>query len=163
MFIVALITKAKTWKQSKCPLTDEWIKMCVYTHTHTHIHTVEYCSAIKKNDIMLCSNMAATRDYHTKWSKSERERQISYITYMWNLKIKHKWTYLWDRNRLTDIEKRLVVAKGEGWGGKDWEFGISSCKLLYTGWINNKVLLHSTGNYIQYSVTNHNRKEYEKE
>ena len=38
MFIVALITKAKTWKQSKCPLTDKWIKMCVYTHTHTHIH-----------------------------------------------------------------------------------------------------------------------------
>ena len=31
--------------------------------------------------------MTATRDYHTKWSKSERERQMSYdITYMWNLK-----------------------------------------------------------------------------
>ena len=31
--------------------------------------------------------MAATRDYDTKWSKSERERQITYdITYMWNLK-----------------------------------------------------------------------------
>ena len=31
--------------------------------------------------------MDATRDYHTKWSKSERERQIPYgITYMWNLK-----------------------------------------------------------------------------
>ena len=31
--------------------------------------------------------MVATRDYHTKWSKSERERQIPYdITYMWNLK-----------------------------------------------------------------------------
>ena len=31
--------------------------------------------------------MDATRDYHTKWSESERERQISYdITYMWNLK-----------------------------------------------------------------------------
>ena len=35
----------------------------------------------------ICSNMDATRDYHTKWSKSERERQIPYdITYMWNLK-----------------------------------------------------------------------------
>ena len=30
--------------------------------------------------------MGATRVYHTKWSKSERERQIPYITYMWNLK-----------------------------------------------------------------------------
>ena len=36
---------------------------------------------------MLCNDMDATRAYHTKWSKSERERQISYdITYMWNLK-----------------------------------------------------------------------------
>ena len=35
----------------------------------------------------ICSNMNATRDYHTKWSKSERERQIPYdITYLWNLK-----------------------------------------------------------------------------
>ena len=46
-----------------------------------------------------------------------------------------------------------MVAKGEmGGGGKDWEFGISRCKLLYTGWINNKVLLYSTGNYIQYPM-----------
>ena len=35
----------------------------------------------------ICSNMDGTREYHTKWSKSERERQIAYdITYMWNLK-----------------------------------------------------------------------------
>ena len=36
-------------------------------------------------------------------------------------------------------------------------------KLLHIGWINNKVLLNCTGNYIQYSVTNHNGKECEKE
>ena len=45
----------------------------------------------------------------------------------------------------------------------DWESGVSRGKLLYTGWINNKVLLYSTGNYIQYPVINHNGKEYEKE
>ena len=57
-----------------------------------------------------------------------------------------------------------MVAKGEGsGGGMDCEFGISKCKLLYTEWINNKVLLYSTGNYIQYAVINHNGKEYEKE
>ena len=33
------------------------------------------------------SNMDKPRDYHTKWSKSDRKWQISYITYMWNLKI----------------------------------------------------------------------------
>ena len=51
----------------------------------------------------------------------------------------------------------------EGGGGMDWEFGISRCKLLHIEWINNKVLLYSTGNYIQYPVRNHNGKEYEKE
>ena len=64
-----------------------------------------------------------------------------------------------------NIENRLVVANGEqGWGGgKEWEFGVSRCKLSYIEWINNKALLYSTGNYIQYPVINHNGKEYEKE
>ena len=34
----------------------------------------------------ICSNMDRTRDFHAKWNKSERGRQIPYITYMWNLK-----------------------------------------------------------------------------
>ena len=35
----------------------------------------------------ICSTMDGPRDYHTKWSKSDRERQISYdINYIWNLK-----------------------------------------------------------------------------
>ena len=42
------------------------------------------------------------------------------------------------------------------------EFGISRCKRLYIEWINNKVLLYNTGNYIQHPVVNHNGKEYEK-
>ena len=61
----------------------------------------------------------------------------------------------------SQTENRLVVAKGEG--GMDWEFRISRCKLLYREWINNKVLLYSTGNYSQYPVINHNGEEYEKE
>ena len=61
---------------------------------------------------------------------------------------------LWNRNRVSDIENRLVVEVG----GMDWEFGISKCQLLYREQINNKVLLYSTGNYIQNPVINHNGK-----
>ena len=43
MFIAALLTIAKTWKQPKCPSTDEWNKKMWY------ISTTEYYSAIKKN------------------------------------------------------------------------------------------------------------------
>ena len=54
--------------------------------------------------------------------------------------------------------KQTVVPKGGGGVGKDWEFEISRCKLLYIGWINNKVLLNSTGNYIHYPVIIYNGK-----
>ena len=65
-------------------------------------------------------------------------------------KTRHKCTYLQNRNRLVDIENRLVVAKGERGGrGMDWEFGVGRCKLLHSEWINYKVLMYSTGNYIQ--------------
>ena len=46
MFTAALFTIARTWKQPKCPSTEEWIKKIWY------IHTIEYYSAIKKNKIM---------------------------------------------------------------------------------------------------------------
>ena len=51
---------------------------------------------------------------------------------------------------------------GGGWGGMEWEAMVSRCKLLYREWINNKVLLHSTENYVQYPMINHNGKEYKK-
>ena len=47
MFIAALFTIARTWKQPKCPSTDEWIKKM------WHIYTMEYYSAIKRNEIEL--------------------------------------------------------------------------------------------------------------
>ena len=46
MFTAALSAIAKTWKQPKCPSTEEWIKKMLY------IYTMKYYSAIKKNEIM---------------------------------------------------------------------------------------------------------------
>jgi hypothetical protein len=46
MFIAALFTIAKLWKQPRCPTTDEWIKKMWY------LYTMEFYSAMKKNGIL---------------------------------------------------------------------------------------------------------------
>jgi hypothetical protein len=46
MFITPLFTIAKLWKQSRCPITDEWIKKMWY------LYTMEFYSATKKNEIL---------------------------------------------------------------------------------------------------------------
>ena len=46
--------------------------------------------------------------------------------------------------------------------GMDWELGVSRCKVLHTGRINNEVSLYSMGNCIQYPVINHNGKNMKK-
>ena len=67
---------SKTWKQPKCPSTEEWIKKMWY------IYTMEYYSAIKKNEIM---------PFATTWTDLEiilsevSQRQIYDIPYMWKL------------------------------------------------------------------------------
>ena len=77
--IAALFTIAKTWKQPKCPLTDEWTKKMWY------IYTMEYYSAIKKNEIM--PSAAIWMNLEIIILSEVIKRKIPYdITYMWNLK-----------------------------------------------------------------------------
>ena len=68
------------------------------------------------------------------------------------------------QKQTTNIENRFEVAKEEGWQGREglgtWD---QQLQTRCISCINNNVLQYSTGNYIQYSVTNHNGKEYEKE
>ena len=74
-----------------------------------------------------------------------------------NLSMKEKQTH---RHR-----EQTCGCQGGGEGGEmmDWKFGVRRCKLLHIEWINNKFLLYSRGNYIQYPVIDDNGKEYEKE
>ena len=53
MFIAGLFIRAQTWQQSKCQSTHDWIKIWyAYVHIQAHMHTVEYYSATKKNEIL---------------------------------------------------------------------------------------------------------------
>ena len=60
MFIAALSTTAKVWKEPKCPLMDEWIKKMWY------IYTMEYYSAIKKNAVLPSNYVDGTGGYYAK-------------------------------------------------------------------------------------------------
>ena len=51
MFTATVFTIARTWTQTKCPFTDEWIsRYSLHTHTHTHTHN-EILLRDKKNEI----------------------------------------------------------------------------------------------------------------
>ena len=72
MIKAALFTTGKTWKQPKCPSTEEWIKMW-------YIHTMDYYSAIKKHKIMPFSAIWIDLEIIILSEvKSNTERQISY-------------------------------------------------------------------------------------
>ena len=71
MISAALFTIAKTWKQSKCPSTEEWIEKMWY------VYTVEYYSAIKKKEIM--SFVATRMDTESVILNEVRQRRRNVI------------------------------------------------------------------------------------
>uniref|UniRef100_A0A9L0T5S0 Reverse transcriptase domain-containing protein n=1 Tax=Equus caballus TaxID=9796 RepID=A0A9L0T5S0_HORSE len=84
MFIAALITIAKTWKQPKHPSTDEWTKKMWY------IYTKECYSSIRKTALCHSQQHEWTLRILCKRNKPDRERQILYdFTHMWKI---NTWT-----------------------------------------------------------------------
>ena len=88
MFIAALLTIARTWKQPKCPSTDEWIKKM------WHIYTMGYYSVIKRNEIELFvvrwMDLESVVQSEVKRKEKKRKRKTNTVcyTYIWNLKKK---------------------------------------------------------------------------
>ena len=90
MFTAALFTTAKTWKQPKCPSTDEWIKKMWY------IYTMEHFSAIKKNetesfvemwmDLESVIQSEVVRKRHTNIVKAMVFPVLMYVCESWTIK-----------------------------------------------------------------------------
>ena len=169
------------WAIGSCPCQPNadllsWLQGCLFRHGGL---SQEWCGGGAKGlKVGLTSNSLIT----VKWPESpnrirptfrislillkqvrkKKSNTICYRLYV-ESKIWHRWTCLQKRNRFTDIENRLVVAKGKGEGsGMDWVFGVSRYKLFHSEWISNEVLLYSTGNYIQSLGIEHDGRKYEK-
>ena len=151
MFIAALFTIAKTWKQPTYLSTEKWIKKMWY------LYTMEYYSAINKNEIPFTATRMDLESIMLSEVKQWKMNIIWNHLYMESKKGgEYKWTYLQNRNRLTDFEK-LLVTKGdrdrfrewEGWTGgvSDWHMNTE----VY-GTIASRNLLYSSENSTQYSV-----------
>ena len=72
MFIAAVFTIVSTWKQPRCPLTDEWIKKLQY------IYTMEYYSAIKRKafESVLSSEVDEPRACYT--DRGQKKKNFIY-------------------------------------------------------------------------------------
>ena len=110
LFLISLFKIARTWKQRRCPSTDEWIKKLWY------IYTMEYYSAIKRNPfeaiLMRWTNLEPIIQV-----KSEREEQISYINaYTWKLE-RWYWLFAWQQWRCRHREQTC----GRRVGRKGWD------------------------------------------
>ena len=135
--------------------------MFIYKYIYIYTHTIEYYSPIKRMkkchlltwmDLEIIMRSEVSQKEKDKYHKIPLICGTLNMTQM-NLCMKQKQSH---RHR-----EQICVAKGkEIEGSVEWEAGVYRYKLLDIEWINDKVLLCSIGNYIQYPVISHNDKEY---
>ena len=87
----------------------EWVAI---SFNVLHIYNGILLSYKKEWNNSTCRSMEGSRDYHTRWSKSHRERQISYFTYMWYLIKMMQMTYVKIETD-SDLKIKFLVTKGE--------------------------------------------------
>ena len=172
-----------TWTEKE----DNGVCVCVYTHTpwndqdsvqsHSsvrlfvtswtailaymvfHIHHGLLLS-YKKGNHAICCNMDGPRDYHTKWSKTEKDMISLIYGILKSIQMKkkvYKWIYIQEDSQ---TQNTYIWLSNRKW--IYWEYGINRCTLPYIKQIN-KDLLYSTGNYVQYVEITCNRKDSVKE
>ena len=110
MFIAALFKVVKTWKQPTCLSVDNWFKMWC-------ICTMEYYSAIKKNERLPFAATWMDLENITLSEVSRRKVKYYMISNMWNLK-KMIGIYTQNRNRLTTVCRKQTYSDPSGGGGE---------------------------------------------
>ena len=102
---------------SQRQLCDNLCSRSGYHSGESHDGLMLCCHCLEWN-LAIYSNMDGHREYHTKWSKPEKDKRRYDITYMWNLKKSwFKWTYIQNRNGLIDIVNKCGYQKAKG--GRD--------------------------------------------
>ena len=130
VFIAALFTVARTWKQPKCPSTEEWIKKMWY------IYTMEYYSTIKRNKIGSFVETWMDLETVTQSEVSQKEKNkyhiLTHICGIW--KNWYRWSYLQSRNR-DRCREQMDVYQGEKWWGwdevRDWDWHTYTVDTMY--------------------------------
>jgi len=129
MFIEALFTVDRTWKQPRLVI-DRWMDKEAVVHIYNGI-----LLSHKKEHIWVSSNeVDEPRSYYTEWSKSARERQILYINaYIWSLERWYWWTYFQGSSEDIDVENRLMDTRQreEGEDGTNGESSMETYTLPY--------------------------------
>ena len=143
MFIVALFTIARSWKQPTCPSTDKWIKKMWY------IYTMEYYSAIKRNETgsFVESGWIQRLSYRVKLSQKQKNKYCILMHICGTQK--NGTDELVCRAEIEAQMQRTNVwtprgesGGGSGGGGMNWEIEIDMYTLIRTKQITNKNLMY---------------------
>ena len=118
MFTAKLFTIAKTWKQTKQPLMDEWRK-----------DGIKYSAIKKEGQLEIWNNTDGPWGHYAKWNKSEKDKH--------HLSVESKNRALDNREQTGDCQRQ----GGRGW--EKWVKVVKKYKLLVIRWINAGYIMHS--------------------
>ena len=125
MFNVALFTTARMWKQPKCPLAEERIKMW-------YAHTTDYCSATERNKTVPCAEMWMYPETVTQTEVRPKEKNaVWYCLCAESRKMVQMNLFVKQKQSHTYRKQTYGYQVGEG-GGMSWEIGTDTYIYYYT-------------------------------